>query len=166
MITPVLLDGALLGFAANRAHHADVGGRIPGRCPPTAPPSREEGVVIDPRPLDDDEIDRLAARMRQPSQRRADLRAQLAANRAGAARLVALARDVGPDTLRVAMASVLDYAERRTRACIAALPDGVRRARDVLEAREGDLELRLTATLAGDELTLDFAEAASSTWAT
>ena len=156
VITPVLLDGALLGFAANRAHHADVGGRIPGSMPADSTTLAEEGVVIDPRPLDDDEIGRLAARMRQPSQRRADLRAQLAANRAGAARLVALARDVGPDTLGVAMAAVLDYAERRTRACLAALPDGVRSARDRLEAREGDLELRLTATVNGDELTLDF----------
>ncbi len=33
VITPVLLDGVLLGFAANRAHHADVGGRIPGSMP-------------------------------------------------------------------------------------------------------------------------------------
>jgi N-methylhydantoinase B len=51
---------------------------------------------------------------------------------------------------------VQDYAERRTRACIAALGDGERSARDVLEAREGDLELCLKATVEGDTLTLDF----------
>ena len=50
------------------------------------------------------------------------------------------------------MAEVLDYAERRTRACLAALPDGVRRARDVLEAADGDLELRLAATVDGERL--------------
>jgi N-methylhydantoinase B len=51
---------------------------------------------------------------------------------------------------------VLGYAERRTRACLAELDDGERRAQDVLEAREGDLTIRLRATVSGDALTLDF----------
>ena len=86
----------------------------------------EEGVVIAPRSLDEAAIDELVARMRQPDQRRADLRAQLAANRTGARRLCELADRLGADALREATAAVLDYAERRTRACIAALPDGER----------------------------------------
>ncbi|MDQ6915733.1 MAG: hydantoinase B/oxoprolinase family protein, partial [Actinomycetota bacterium] len=64
------------------------------------------------------------------------------------------------DTVRAAFVAVLDYAERRTRACLAALPDGARHARDVLEAPEGDLELTLAATVDGDRLTLDFAGSA------
>ncbi len=59
------------------------------------------------------------------------------------------------------MDAVLDYAERRTRACIAALPDGVREADDVLEAPEGDLLLRLKATVAGERLALDFTGSAA-----
>jgi N-methylhydantoinase B len=59
------------------------------------------------------------------------------------------------------MAETIDYAERRMRACLAALPDGTREARDLLEAREGDLELRLRATVDGDELTLDFTGSAA-----
>ncbi len=58
------------------------------------------------------------------------------------------------------MDAVLDYAERRTRACIAALPDGVREASDVLEAPEGDLLLRLKATVEGERLVLDFSGSA------
>jgi N-methylhydantoinase B len=157
VITPVLHGGALLGFAASRAHHADVGGRVPGSMPADSTTLEEEGVVIAPRPLDAAAIDELVARMRQPDQRRADLRAQLAANRTGARRLTELAERLGADALHEATAAVLDYAERRTRACIAALPDGPREARDVLEAHEGDIELCLTATVAGDALTLDFA---------
>jgi len=162
VITPVLLPGGdeLLGFAASRAHHADVGGRVPGSMPADSTTLDEEGVVIAPRPLDDAAIDELAARMRQPEQRRADLRAQLAANRVGALRLIELAQRLGGETLHEATGAVLDYAERRTRACIAELPDGPREARDVLEAVEGDLELRLTATVDGDRLTLDFAGSA------
>jgi N-methylhydantoinase B len=160
VITPILHGGELLGFAASRAHHADVGGRVPGSMPADSTTLGEEGVVIAPRPLDDAAIDELAARMRQPEQRRADLRAQLAANRIGARRLVELAERLGTGALREATAAVLDYAERRTRACLAALPDGPREARDVLEGLDGDLELRLRATVDGDRLTLDFAGSA------
>jgi N-methylhydantoinase B len=161
VVTPVLRDGDVLGFAASRAHHADVGGRVPGSMPADSTTLAEEGIVIAPRPLDDDAIDELVAQMRQPEQRRADLRAQLAANRAGARRLIELAERLGHDALAEATAAVLDYAERRTRACIAALRDGPREAVDVLEAREGDLELRLVATVHGDSLTLDFAGSAA-----
>ena len=156
VVTPVLHEGALIGFAASRAHHADVGGRTPGSMPAGSTTLDEEGVVIAPRPLDEAAIDELVAQMRQPEQRRADLRAQLAANRTGARRLGELADRLGAAALREATDAVLDYAERRTRACLAALDDGPREARDVLEAREGDLELCLTATVEGDSLTLDF----------
>jgi len=164
VITPIFAsdDGAgeLLGFAACRAHHADVGGPTPGSMPADSRTLADEGVVIEPQPLDEAAIARLAAQMRQPAQRRADLRAQLAANRAGARRLGQLAARIGTATLRAAMAEVLDYAERRTRACIAALPDGTRTATDLLEAAEGDLELRLAATVEGERIVLDFAGSA------
>lgn len=163
VITPVLLGGPggeLLGFAANRAHHADVGGRVPGSMPADSTTLDEEGVVIAPRVLDEAAIAELVAQMRQPDQRRADLRAQLAANRIGTRRLSELAQRLGPDALREATGAVLDYAERRTRACLADLPDGPREARDVLEGIDGDIALRLVATVEGDRLILDFAGSA------
>ena len=159
VITPAFADdGTLLGFAANRAHHADVGGPTPGSMPADSATLEDEGVVIAPRVLDDAAIDELVAQMRQPAQRRADLRAQLAANRTGAERLRELHARGG---LQAAMAETIGYAERRMRACLADLPDGERTATDVLEAREGDLRLQLTATVAGDALTLDFTGSAA-----
>jgi N-methylhydantoinase B len=146
----------LIGFAASRAHHADVGGPTPGSMPADSHTLADEGVVIGPRILDEPAIDELSELMRQPAQRRADLRAQLAAGRAGARRLVELHDRVGGETLREAFAAVLDYAERRTRACIRVLGDGTRTAKDVLETTAGDLELVLEATIRGDEVTLDF----------
>jgi N-methylhydantoinase B len=158
VITPAFADdGTHLGFAVNRAHHADVGGPTPGSMPADSTTLADEGVVISPRRLDADAIDALVAQMRQPAQRRADLRAQLAANRTGVQRLREL-HDRGD--LQAAMAETIDYADRRMRACLAALPDGTRHAADVLEAREGDLELQLTAAVEGDELTLDFSGSA------
>jgi N-methylhydantoinase B len=113
-------------------------------------------VVIQPARLTPELLRELASRMRNPRQREADLRAQLAANRTGGERLEALVERYGLDTVRAAMEETLDYAERRTRARIAELEDGVREATDVLEAPDEDLELRLEATVEGDEMTLDF----------
>ncbi|MGZ4244868.1 MAG: hydantoinase B/oxoprolinase family protein [Solirubrobacteraceae bacterium] len=156
VITPVYAEDELIAFAASRAHHADVGGPTPGSMPADSTTLADEGVVIEPRILDPDAIDELVAQMRRPDQRRADLRAQLAAGRVGGLRLGELARRVGLDALRQAYAEVLDYAERRTRACLTQLEDGERTAEDVLEAREGDLTIKLKATVRDDELTLDF----------
>jgi N-methylhydantoinase B len=151
---------APIGFAASRAHHADVGGRVPGSMPADSRTLAEEGVVISPRRLDGATIEELVVQMRQPEQRRADLRAQLAANPIGALRLAALGERLGRGRLREATDAVLDYAERRTRACIAALADRAVDAEDVLEGREGDLVLRLRASVSGERLVLDFAGSA------
>ena len=161
VITPVFHDGELLGFAASRAHHADVGGRVPGSMPSDSHTLDEEGVVIAPRPLDEAAIDELTSRMRQPRERRADLRAQLAANRLGVQRMGELATRLGVAALRDIAADVLDYAERRTRACLTELRDGTYRSQDVLEAADEDLHLALCATVAGDHLTLDFSGSAA-----
>jgi N-methylhydantoinase B len=163
VITPVFAtaDDELIGFAASRAHHADVGAMLPGSMPANSRSLAEEGVVIAPRVLDEATIAELVAQMRQPQERRADLRAQLAANRTGAQRLAALAERLGATGLRAATDAVLDYSERRTRACLAALADGELRAEDVLEAPEGDLLLRVRAVVAGERLLLDFSGSAA-----
>jgi N-methylhydantoinase B len=98
--------------------------------------------------------------MRFPQQRLADLRAQAAANRIGALRIAELAERHGARRLREAMAEILAYAERRTRAALAALPDGEWHAEDVLEndaaGAPRDVALRVAATIRGDSLALDF----------
>jgi N-methylhydantoinase B len=161
VITPVFTTGGpLIGFAASRAHHADVGGRVPGSMPADSRTLEEEGVVISPRPLNERTIEELVSRMRQPAERRADLRAQLAANRTGSLRLAELAGRLGADRLREATDAVLDYSERRTRACLAALPEQTLHAEDVLEAPTGDLRLCLRAVIDGGSLLLDFSGSA------
>ena len=148
--------GRLIGFAATRAHHADVGGRTAGSMPADSRTLGEEGVVIAPQPFAEELIEALVAPMRQPAERAADLRAQLAANVVGARRLAELAGRLGPRTLAQTLASVLSYGERRAAAAIAVLGDGVREARDVVEAPEGDLELCLRASVEGERIVLDF----------
>lgn len=160
LVSPVFAEGELLGFAASRAHHADVGGPTPGSMPAFSTILEEEGVVIPPTRADAETLEQLAGQMRAPRQRLADLRAQQAANRVGELRLGELRERLGTEALRAGMAEILAYTERRTRAALAELPDGAYIAEDVLEAdrdgEERDLRLRLEATIAGDSLRLDF----------
>src|SRR4051794_21197537 len=181
VISPVFAGDELLGFAATRAHHADVGGRVPGSMPADSTSLEDEGVVIPPtRIVRAGEVDAgvlagLLERMRNPRERSADLRAQLAAGAAGATRFGELVERFGLETVREGMRETLDYAERRTRARIETMPDGEYSARDWLEPATagsaqgagsvqaagsadagGDIELRLKATVAGDAITLDF----------
>jgi N-methylhydantoinase B len=160
VVSPIFVDDELAGFAASRAHHADVGGPTPGSMPASSTELAQEGVIIPPTPATDSQIEELASKMRAPRQRLADLRAQLAANRVGGLRFTELAQRHGLERLRTGMAETLDYAERRMRAALEQLDDGDYEAQDVLEddARdfEADITLKLTATVDGDELRLDF----------
>jgi N-methylhydantoinase B len=161
VIAPLFDGDELVGFAASRAHHADVGAAEPGSMPADSRSLADEGVVIPPTRLDAGTLRDLAGQMRNPRQREADLRAQLAAGRAGAERVEALIERFGLDSFRAGLEETLDYAERRTRARLGELPDGVRSATDVLEAADGDLALQVEARAAGDELTLDFSGSAA-----
>jgi N-methylhydantoinase B len=152
-----LVSRTELGFAATRAHHADVGGAVPGSMPADSRTLAEEGVVIPPTRLDDATLDGLVAQMRNPDERRGDLRAQLAAQRLGAARVAELCARRGRDDVLAAMGELVAYSERRVRAGIASLPDGRYEARELLETADDELELRVAVTVRGDELELDFA---------
>jgi N-methylhydantoinase B len=99
--------------------------------------------------------------MRNPRQREADLRAQLAAGRAGGERVAALIERFGLDTFSAGLRETLDYAERRTRARIAELEDGTYPATDALEGVEGDLQLKVEGRVKGDLMELDFSGSAA-----
>mgnify|MGYP000185609947 FL=1 len=152
-----LVSRTPLGWAATRAHHADVGGAEPGSLPAGSRTLAEEGVVIPPTVLDDRLLDRLVGRMRNPEERRGDLRAQLAANRLAGRRLAELERRYGAGRLEAAVEELLAYSERRVRAGIAAVPDGRYEAAAALEAPGGPLVLRAAVTVRGDGLEVDFA---------
>jgi N-methylhydantoinase B len=151
-----LVSRTAVGFAATRAHHADVGGREPGSLPADSRGLEEEGVVIPPTRLDDSMLNELVGRMRTPDERRGDLRAQLAAHALASRRVDELCRRRGRELVVSAMDQLLRYAERRVRAAIAQLPDGRYEARDVLETESDDLELAVALTIEDDDLELDF----------
>jgi N-methylhydantoinase B len=146
-----------LGYAVTRAHHADVGAPQPGSLPALSRTLGDEGVVIPPTRLDAGVLESLAARMRNPDERLGDLRAQLAAHRLAEHRLDELVARRGADPVRAAMDELLAYSERVVRAAISALPDGHFAGEDVLESAQGDLVIRASVTVDGDEVAIDFA---------
>lgn len=95
LIAPFFDGDELIGFVANRAHHADVGAHSPGSMP-LSRTLEEEGMVIPPTllaragQLDMELLERLLAVTRNPAHIRGDFSAQMSANRAGLARLAAL----------------------------------------------------------------------------
>jgi N-methylhydantoinase B len=156
-----LVSRTELGYAVTRAHHADVGGVEPGSMPAASTRLDEEGVVIPPTRLDDETLAALVARMRNPEERRGDLRAQLAAQRLAERRVTELCERRGRERVAAAMDELFAYSERVVRAGIAALPDGRYEAEDVLEPVGGELTIRVAVTIRGDELELDFAGTSS-----
>src|SRR5438132_304995 len=93
----------------------------------------EEGVVIPPTRLDNKALDALVAQMRNPEERRGDLRAQLAAHGLAERRVGELCGRRGRDRVIAAMDELFAYSERRMRAGIAVLPDGRYEAKDLID---------------------------------
>src|SRR5581483_3867227 len=151
-----LVSRTALGYAVSRAHHADVGGMEPASLPAFSRELYQEGLIIPPTALTDEVVELFVANARNPDERRGDLRAQMAAHRLAAARVEELCERRGRDRVAAAMDELYAYSERMVRAAIGRLPDGTRSAEDVVEAVDGDIAIRATVTVAGDEIHIDF----------
>jgi len=154
LVAPVHDDGRLVGWAANRAHHADVGGAAPGSLPADAVEIYQEGLRLPPVVLDEGVRAVLLANSRTPTERAGDLDAQVGANVVGVAGLAALAG--------APLDEVLDYGERRMRAALEALPDGTWSFADVIDScgprpeQQAPIDVVVAVTIAGDEVSFDF----------
>jgi N-methylhydantoinase B len=143
LVRPVFCGGRLVGYAANKAHHADVGGSAPGSMPSDARDLYAEGLVVPPLRLvhgncvASEIVALFRANSRTPDARSGDLRAQVAGNYTGERRLLELCDRYGIETLETAIARALDDSERRMRAALAALGTGIFEAADYLEDRDG-----------------------------
>jgi N-methylhydantoinase B len=164
VIRPIFVDGEIFGYACNKAHHADVGGMVPGSMPPNARELFAEGFIMPPmRLMRDDRVvaDTVAlfrANSRTPETRSGDLRAQLAGNVTGERRVHELVARYGAAVVADATARGIDDGERRMRAALRAFPDGVVDIADVMEDANGQptIELRLRLEKRSDEMVLDY----------
>ena len=154
LVAPCFMDGRLVRWAANRAHHADVGGMAPGSIPAAATEVYQEGLRIPPVLLTEEVEAILCANSRTPEERRGDLDAQRGANVVGVARL---ARFAGAP-----LEEITDYGERRMRAALAELDDGTWTFADQLDScgpeadQQRPARIVVTLTIAGEDATFDF----------
>ena len=126
VVAPCHVDGRLVGWVANRAHHADLGGAAPGSMPAHATTIHEEGLRIPPMRFTSEVRELLLAASRTPWERAGDVDAQVGANVMGVSRLARLAG--------MSFEEVLAHGERRCRAVLAAVPVGRWEATDVLDS--------------------------------
>ncbi len=165
VVMPVYADGRLVAFVADRAHHADIGAASPGSMP-LSRTLEEEGLVIPPTwiarggELLEEVLAHIVERTRNPDENRGDFAAQLSAARLGAARVAALAEDMGHRAFTAALAELDAYAERLARATLAEIPDGDYAFMDLLDddgLGHEDIPIRLTVRVRGSDVTVDFA---------
>ena len=164
MVSPVFVGADVRFFVASRAHHADVGGMSPGSLP-LSTELYQEGVIIPPIKLidagrrNDGVLVLITANSRAPEERLGDLEAQLAAQRVGERRLLALVEAHGETRVTEHADALLDYSRRMTEAVIAQIPDGVYTFEDALEG-DGQREFRIpicaTIHVNGSQMTVDF----------
>ncbi|GAA5048932.1 hydantoinase B/oxoprolinase family protein [Haladaptatus pallidirubidus] len=166
MVSPVSIDGEILGYAGSRAHHADVGGMTPGSMPAGAREIYQEGIRLPPVRLvtggdvNDDVMNLLLANVRNPGERKADIRAQIAANERAEERLGDLVEEHGETRVVSAFDAVMNYSRERISAELADLPDGEFRARDVMEGdgvTDDEIPIEVSVTVDGDRIEVDFA---------
>ena len=165
LVEAVEIIGAIGGYTAVRAHHADVGGMSPGSMPQGATELVQEGLIIPPvrlvraGVLDNEMLGFILANVRTPAERRGDLGAQLAACATGASGWRALSARLGPAKLAAACDALLDYAERRVRARLAPLEGRTGRADDRLEGdgvTDTDIPVCVALEVRNGSLYLDF----------
>lgn len=165
VVSPVFsATGALLAFVANRAHHAEIGGKSPGSMPGDARNLEEEGVVIAPRLLFDEgrecfaEIEAVLREARFPSrgvsENLADLRAQAAANHAGVHALQELLAEFGEQELVGGMAALSQRAAGVMAKRLQQLGSGTLTAEGALD---DGTPVRVTLGMRAGRLRIDFA---------
>ncbi len=170
MVSPVYPPGvpSPAFYVANRAHHADIGGASPGSLP-LSTEIFQEGIRIPPVKIvskgrmREDLRALILANVRTPREREGDLAAQIAANRIGERRILEVCRRYGTDEAVRYMEELKGYAERMTRAAIAAIPDGEYRFEDFLDGdgiRPGPIRISVAISVRGDSAVIDFSDSA------
>jgi N-methylhydantoinase B len=168
LIAPCFVNDVLVGFVANRAHHADIGAHTPGSMP-VSRTLDEEGMVIPPAFLliRDQIDDRLMAQIVEgtasPARTHGDFAAQVSANRTGVARLAELARGFGVAEYQAGLLELNDYAARLAASRLGAIPDGEYEFSDVMDDDGQDhraLPVHVTMRVTGHHIRLDFSKSA------
>jgi N-methylhydantoinase B len=163
LISPMYYEDELWGFAANVAHHVDVGGRAPGSIA-VSTEIYQEGIIIpgvkilNAGQIDPDVFKLILANVRGKKEFGGDIRAQVAANKLAQRRVLELLARFGADTVRHTISQLYAYTERRSLLAIASFPQGTYRGDAVVDddGITGDpIRIRAKIVIGEDGLTID-----------
>ena len=165
VIAPVFIGKRIAAYVANIAHHADVGGMVPGSEAAVCQSIYQEGIRIPPvrimqaGKLNRDVFEMILINSRTPDERVGDLQAQFAANTVGTRGVTALFDRYGPRETESTIAAYLDFTEKRFRAAIERLPAGRYEAEDYLDGNDEEsvAKIKLALTVRRERLHFDFA---------
>ena len=162
---PIFVEGVLVAFICNIAHHADVGGMAAGSMSGGMSEIYQEGLRIPVirlfrrGELQTDLMDLLLLNVRVPQERRGDHNAQIAACRLGARRFCEVVATHGLTNVQTAFDEIIMRTNQRMRSAIAEIPDGVYYFADVMDG-DGiatyDIPIKLTLTIKGENVHFDF----------
>jgi N-methylhydantoinase B len=162
IVSPIYHQSHLVGYAANRAHHADVGGVSPGSMT-LSKHIDEEGIRIEPSLLhrrgqrDEKLLRRILGAVRTPDERLGDLDAQLASDHVGADALRKMVADYGLEQVQKYGRALLDYSQAFMSRLIDAMPEGTWRFEDSMD---GGVRIAATLSIQGDRAVVDLSDCA------
>ena len=165
LTSPVFVDGRVVAFVANIAHHSDIGGKVAGSESADCTSIFQEGLRIPPVKLLDggtlcsDVLEIVLLNSRTPREREGDVRAQIATNATGVRRVEETFSRFGAETVHGGIEALLGYAEARTRAEIAKLPDGTYENEDILDndgVEDRIVRLKVAITIREERIHFDF----------
>ena len=159
VVAPIFVQGQLIGFIANRAHHADIGAKTPGSMPLSGS-LEEEGILIEPQwlvrdhKIDWDLINRFVSHSCNPNSERGDYAAQISSCRLGCKHLAELVEPIGIDGWRNAVEETNAYAARLANQYFSDIPEGVWSFSDVMDGDglgASDCLIKVSLTVSKDD---------------
>ena len=165
LIAPVFVGNTLMGFSANRAHHADIGSDAPGSMPVCNSLS-EEGILIEPSlimadgEVNESFLQSVLDRLTSPDTARGDFNAQMSANLLGAERLRELVNSLGVDEFKQQEAALQSWAQALATQSLAAIPAGEYRFTDYLDDDgygQTDIAIEVKVSVSEQGIDVDFA---------
>lgn len=166
IVEPIFHEGRLVAWTTTLAHHADVGGIVPGSNALGAEEIYQEGLRLPFLKLYDQGVmnaaiwEIIGLNVRVPEMVNGDLRAQMAASHAGRRSFLELVARHGIDDVLACAHELHDYAERLGRAEIRDLPNGTYHFTDHLDGLGETPEpivIQIALTIHDDTISVDFA---------
>jgi len=164
LIAPIIIEQELIGFVANRAHHADIGATTPGSMPVTSS-LNEEGVIIPPTKIinqyskDQNIFSKLLNQLHNRLQSEGDFAAQIGANQLAIQRLHSLIKKMSVNSYLSAISELNSYAKRLAQKSLSKIPEGSYSFVDVMEDDgwgKKDIQICATITVKKNQLHVDF----------